>query len=361
MEYCEGGSVDLVHKFLKKPLPEKLIAYVCREVLLGLQYLHKHRLIHRDIKGSNVLLTRDGQVKLADFGVSTQLENTWSRRNTFIGTVLWMAPEAIVEDEYSYKADIWSLGITVIEMAENGPPYPNATIPRLLTLIPKSDPPTLQHKEQWSPQMSLFIKRLLTKEKNARPSATEMLDDPFVATDGVGTREELQSVVEEVLEVRENMSSARVRRGEYSSDATTATFVERGTAGGKNLSSSNSNASPFTAETHQEMEPGFFSDGTVPQLPLLTCSDLSFDELVAGEERGKMSAGEVVAMLYGPAHEGVCSQEPAATLKTTETLQNVYAFNRVRPIEMGLTSKEGQETVRSRQKYGIFLRQIYKI
>lgn len=232
MEYCEGSSVDLVYKMLHKPLPERLIAYVCRQVLQGLAYLHEHHRIHRDIKGGNVLLTRDGQVKLADFGVSTELMHSMSRRNTFVGTVLWMAPEAILEVDYDDKADIWSLGITVIEMAENGPPRLGLHVARAVFMIPREEPPTLQHKDQWSPQMSFFIKRLLTKNKDGRPSAATMLNDPFVQPENIGTADEMKVVVEELLQRREALGPDRIRRGEFSSDTSTATFVERSSSDG---------------------------------------------------------------------------------------------------------------------------------
>ncbi|ETE60046.1 TRAF2 and NCK-interacting protein kinase, partial [Ophiophagus hannah] len=127
MEYCGAGSVtDLVKKTKGNCFKEDWIAYICREVLRGLSHLHAHHVIHRDIKGQNVLLTENAEVKLVDFGVSAQLDRTIGRRNTFIGTPYWMAPEVIACDEnpestYDYRSDLWSLGITAIEMAEGAP------------------------------------------------------------------------------------------------------------------------------------------------------------------------------------------------------------------------------------------------
>lgn len=158
MEYCAGGSVDQVFKVLKKPLCESLIAFVMREVIKGLTYFHSLHKIHRDIKGGNILLTAEGKVKLADFGVSTELMHTLSRRNSFIGTLYWMAPEAILEKEYDERADIWSLGITMIEMAESAPPHMGAIGP-VLFKIPKDPPPTLRQKDMWSPLMHKFLAR----------------------------------------------------------------------------------------------------------------------------------------------------------------------------------------------------------
>ncbi|EPY19606.1 protein kinase [Strigomonas culicis] len=295
MEYCEGGSVDVLYKILHRPLPEQVIAYICREVLLGLQYMHREHRLHRDIKGSNILLTRDGQVKLADFGVSTELGHSWSRRNTFIGTLLWMAPETILESDYDSRADIWSLGITVIEIAENGPPNLGVSIARLVFLIPKSDPPTLQHKERWSPQMSNFIKRLLTKDKKIRPTATQMLEDPFVAPENIAPREEMKLLIDEALERKENMSSSRVRRGEFS-DASTATFVEksstssRGSFEGRGEGQAKevlAGVDGDAVSAAPDTEPSFFTDGTIPLLPLLSAVDIKFDELSMSEARQK--------------------------------------------------------------------------
>ncbi len=127
MEYCGAGSVtDLVKSTKGHSLKEEWIAYICREILRGLNHLHQNKIIHRDIKGQNVLLTDDAEVKLVDFGVSAQLDRTIGRRNTFIGTPYWMAPEVIACDEnpdatYDNRSDLWSLGITAIEMAENTP------------------------------------------------------------------------------------------------------------------------------------------------------------------------------------------------------------------------------------------------
>lgn len=122
MEYCHGGSIRDICQLRKKPLEEHHIAIILRETLQGLVFLHSHKKIHRDIKGGNILLTRAGQVKLADFGVSAEMQMGMDKRNTFIGTPYWMAPEVIKESEYDGRADCWSLGITAIEMAEMVPP-----------------------------------------------------------------------------------------------------------------------------------------------------------------------------------------------------------------------------------------------
>src|SRR3989338_7961012 len=140
MEYCGGGSVSDCEDILDEPLTEEQIAVICREALQGLHYLHTCKKINRDIKAGNIVLTEQGDVKLADFGVSAQLSNTMSLRQSFIGTPYWMAPEVIEGGKYDYKCDVWSLCITAIEMAELLPPHADIHPMRALFLIPKSNP-----------------------------------------------------------------------------------------------------------------------------------------------------------------------------------------------------------------------------
>ncbi|XP_034038221.1 misshapen-like kinase 1 isoform X1 [Thalassophryne amazonica] len=185
MEYCGAGSVtDLLKKTKGNCLKEDWIAYICREVLRGLSHLHSHHVIHRDIKGQNVLLTENAEVKLVDFGVSAQLDKTIGRRNTFIGTPYWMAPEVIACDEnpeatYDYRSDLWSLGITALEMAEGAPPLCDMHPMRALFLIPRNPPPKLKSKK-WSKRFLSFVDGCLIKNHLHRPTTDTLLRHAFI-------------------------------------------------------------------------------------------------------------------------------------------------------------------------------------
>ncbi|XP_038156491.1 mitogen-activated protein kinase kinase kinase kinase 3-like isoform X5 [Cyprinodon tularosa] len=185
MEYCGGGSLqDIYH--VTGPLSESQIAYMSRETLQGLYYLHNKGKMHRDIKGANILLTDNGYVKLADFGVSAQITATLAKRKSFIGTPYWMAPEvAAVERKggYNQLCDIWAVGITAIELAELQPPMFELHPMRALFLMTKSNfqPPKLKDKLKWTNNFHHFVKLALTKNPKKRPTAEKLLQHPFVS------------------------------------------------------------------------------------------------------------------------------------------------------------------------------------
>ncbi|XP_069366274.1 misshapen-like kinase 1 isoform X18 [Paralichthys olivaceus] len=211
MEFCGAGSVtDLVKNTKGSSLKEDWIAYICREILRGLSHLHAHKVIHRDIKGQNVLLTENAEVKLVDFGVSAQLDRTVGRRNTFIGTPYWMAPEVIACDEnpdstYDYRSDIWSLGITAIEMAEGAPPLCDMHPMRALFLIPRNPPPKLKSKK-WSKKFIDFIEGCLVKTYPSRPSTEQLLKHSFIRDQPTERQVRIQ--------LKDHIDRTRKKRGE---------------------------------------------------------------------------------------------------------------------------------------------------
>ncbi|XP_040604362.1 serine/threonine-protein kinase 10 [Mesocricetus auratus] len=213
IEFCPGGAVDAIMLELDRGLTEPQIQVVCRQMLEALDFLHGKRIIHRDLKAGNVLMTLEGDIRLADFGVSAKNLKTLQKRDSFIGTPYWMAPEVVLcetmkDAPYDYKADIWSLGITLIEMAQIEPPHHELNPMRVLLKIAKSDPPTLLTPSKWSVEFRDFLKIALDKNPETRPSAAQLLEHPFVSS--VTSNKALRELVAEAkAEVMEEIEDAR--------------------------------------------------------------------------------------------------------------------------------------------------------
>ncbi|KAJ8013986.1 hypothetical protein DPEC_G00035540 [Dallia pectoralis] len=207
IEFCAGGAVDAVMLELERPLTEPQIQVVCRQTLEALVYLHDMKVIHRDLKAGNILLSQEGDIKLADFGVSAKNTNTLQRRDSFIGTPYWMAPEVVMcetskDRPYDFKADIWSLGVTLIELAQIEPPNHEMNPMRVLLKIAKADPPTLMQPSRWSPEFSDFLRKALDKNVDRRWGTNQLLQHPFVSNvvDNKPLRELIAEANAEVLE-----------------------------------------------------------------------------------------------------------------------------------------------------------------
>ncbi|XP_040293155.1 STE20-like serine/threonine-protein kinase isoform X2 [Bufo bufo] len=207
IEFCAGGAVDAVMLELERPLTEPQIRVVCKQTLEAMLYLHDNKIIHRDLKAGNILLTLDGDVKLADFGVSAKNTRTLQRRDSFIGTPYWMAPEVVMcetskDKPYDFKADVWSLGVTLIEMAQIEPPHHELNPMRVLLKIAKSEPPTLAQPSRWSRDFNDFLRKCLEKNLDARWTTVQLLQHPFVSVvhSNKPVRELIAEAKAEVLE-----------------------------------------------------------------------------------------------------------------------------------------------------------------
>ncbi|KAF2075857.1 hypothetical protein CYY_002843 [Polysphondylium violaceum] len=211
MEYCKGGSLLDIIEFCGKRLIEDEIAAVCAGVVKGLVYLHSKRTTHRDIKAGNVLLDEDGVPKLADFGVSTIAEQG-QKMKTVIGSPYWMAPEIIMGQGYDQKADIWSLGITAIEIAELIPPRFDIPPSRVIFTIPHQPPPTLKTPSDWSPEFVDFVKLCLSMNPASRPSAQQLLSHPFILKGS--SQQILQKLVNECIPLLKEKRAEKIRKME---------------------------------------------------------------------------------------------------------------------------------------------------
>uniref|UniRef100_A0A8D0A0S7 non-specific serine/threonine protein kinase n=1 Tax=Sander lucioperca TaxID=283035 RepID=A0A8D0A0S7_SANLU len=222
IEFCAGGAVDAIMLELERPLTEPQIRVVCRQTLEALSYLHENKVIHRDLKAGNILLSLDGEVKLADFGVSAKNTKTLQRRDSFIGTPYWMAPEVVMcetskDRPYDFKADIWSLGVTLIELAQIEPPNHEMNPMRVLLKIAKSEPPTLMHPSRWSPEFNDFLRKALDKNVDNRWGTLQLLQHPFV-TSVTDSRPLRELIAEAKAEVTEEIEDSKEEEEEEEPD-----------------------------------------------------------------------------------------------------------------------------------------------
>ncbi|XP_029924200.1 serine/threonine-protein kinase 10 [Myripristis murdjan] len=258
IEFCPGGAVDATMLELDRGLMEPQIQVICRQMLEALDYLHGMKIIHRDLKAGNVLLMLDGDIKLADFGVSAKNTKTLQRRDSFIGTPYWMAPEVVMcetmkDAPYDYKADIWSLGITLIELAQIEPPHHELNPMRVLLKIAKSEPPTLDQPHKWSQEFKDFLKKALDKNPESRPTAAQLLEHPFVSS--VKSNRPLRELVAEAkAEVMEEIEDNREEAEE--DDATELTVTSRTSSEGDHSSETPSPTTPVPTP-REEARPDF--------------------------------------------------------------------------------------------------------
>uniref|UniRef100_A0A1A9X3C2 non-specific serine/threonine protein kinase n=1 Tax=Glossina brevipalpis TaxID=37001 RepID=A0A1A9X3C2_9MUSC len=245
MEYCGAGSVSDIMRLRKKTLTEDEIATILSDTLKGLVYLHLRRKIHRDIKAGNILLNTEGYAKLADFGVAGQLTDTMAKRNTVIGTPFWMAPEVIEEIGYDCVADIWSLGITALEMAEGKPPYGDIHPMRAIFMIPQKPPPSFREPDRWSTEFIDFVSLCLVKNPEERATASDLLEHEFIRN--AKHRSILKAMIEETCAIREQQRAHRAA-------GLTGVNVAAGMSQAKSLATQQEDALPeeeqeFPAET----------------------------------------------------------------------------------------------------------------
>ena len=217
LEFCEGGSLSDIMRISNQFYTEKEIASIIKMVLKGLQFLHAQKKIHRDIKAGNILLTDEGVAKLGDFGVSAQLTNSISKKISKIGTPYWMSPEVISQKSYDSKCDIWSLGITCIELAEGEPPYSEVRTFLVMKKILNNPPKGLTKPELWSKDFNNFVQKCLIIEPDQRPTATQLLNHEFIKNNDQGKGIIIQRLIKTmplINKIREELNEEEKKRND---------------------------------------------------------------------------------------------------------------------------------------------------
>uniref|UniRef100_A0A182QQM6 non-specific serine/threonine protein kinase n=1 Tax=Anopheles farauti TaxID=69004 RepID=A0A182QQM6_9DIPT len=213
LEYCDyGPAVDVVRKLFvsNRRASEMQLAYILREVSRALVYLHEHHIVHRDVRGSNILMTKDGEVKLCDYGLARDTKSTLGKRGTCIGSPCWMAPEVVTsskseKDVYDNRSDVWALGITAIELGDGKPPFADMHATRAMFQIVRNPPPTLYRQSNWSQEFNDFIAECLEKNPDHRPFIMELIEHPFltqVPENDYHLSQELKMLAESVQHVQ---------------------------------------------------------------------------------------------------------------------------------------------------------------
>lgn len=349
MEYCSAGSIADLMECTRRTLTEEQIQHIVACVLLGLEYLHGNKNIHRDIKSGNILLTGSGQAKLADFGVSAQLNTTISKRQTIIGTPFWMAPEVIQESHYDGKADIWSLGITIIEMAEGNPPLSDKNPMRALFSIPINPPPTFSNKSEWHVLTNDFLSQCLRKDLKQRPSAKILQGHPFVSRviKALKKNEGCSPVLKELVTASiDAINEARKAVQPYNNNTNTSDSNGSVNAGREvNVNSNNedgdddnNNSSSNNSGTMVE-----YDSGTMVEYDSSTMISLKEDDGDANSNNGSNSKVEesihhvAVNDLFAPPSTGMDDddddEEDTGTMVMTSDLKKEEALKQIEKLE----------------------------
>ncbi|XP_060712474.1 serine/threonine-protein kinase 10-like isoform X2 [Hemiscyllium ocellatum] len=295
IEFCPGGAVDAIMLELERGLTEPQIRVICRQTLEALHYLHSNKVIHRDLKAGNILLTLDGDIKLADFGVSARNAHTMQRRASFIGTPYWMAPEVVQcetskDAPYDHKADVWSLGITLIELAEVEPPHHELNPMRVLLKITKAPPPTLTQPSRWSPDFKDFLRKALEKNVDMRWCVKQLLQHPFVAA--VTSNKPIRELIAEAkAEVMEEIEEGKADNDDH----TEALAYQLGSDSANNTEDQDLARTPPEAETRSKEPVAQGRTGS----PTSGSTDESAEPSAANTESGTVTESEELTALDG--------------------------------------------------------------